>query len=102
LEPVVFTELSVKRHTDVSFDWDRMLDFQGYSGPYLQYGHARICSVLRKHGEDLDVEADYGLLSLPEEYKLAKMLLGFPDRLIKASEQNEPYVLTSYLFVASR
>jgi len=95
---VVFTELSVKRHTDVSFDWSRMLDFQGYSGPYLQYGHARICSVLRKHGKDLDVEADYGLLSLPEEYKLAKMLLGFPDRLIKASEQNEPYVLTSYLF----
>lgn len=95
---VIFTELSVKRQTDVSFNWDRMLDFQGYSGPYLQYGHARICSVLRKHGQELDAAADYGLLNLAEEYQLAKMLLEFPDRLVNASDHNEPHIVSSYLF----
>ncbi|MCD6161612.1 MAG: arginine--tRNA ligase [candidate division Zixibacteria bacterium] len=95
---VIFTQLSVKRQTDVSFDWDRMLDFQGYSGPYLQYAHARLSSVLRKHGEKLDVEADYGLLTLPEEYGLAKMLMEFPEKIRYAANNNEPYIIFSYLF----
>jgi arginyl-tRNA synthetase len=94
---VVFTDLSVRRQTDVSFDWDRMLDFQGHSGPYLQYAHARLGSVLRKYGEAIDAEADYSLLRFPEEYGLAKMMLDFPDRLTAAAETNEPNIITAYL-----
>ncbi len=94
---VVFADLSVKRQTNVSFDWDRMLDFHGYSGPYLQYAHARLSSVLRKHQQELKAEADYGLLELPEEYRLAKMLLDFPDRVSDAAELNEPHVISAYL-----
>ena len=94
---VVFADLSVKRQTDVSFDWDRMLDFNGYSGPYLQYAHARLSSVLRKHGQDLNPEANYRVLNLPEEYGLAKMLLDFPEKIADSASHNEPYFISAYL-----
>jgi arginyl-tRNA synthetase len=94
---IVFANLAVKRQTDVAFDWDRVLDFNGYSGPYLQYAHARLASVLRKHDEELNVNIDYGVLELPEEYKLAKMLMEYQDRLIDAAALNEPYLISSYL-----
>lgn len=94
---VIFANLAVKRQTDVSFDWDRVLDFNGYSGPYLQYAHARLASVLRKHGQELSVDIDYGVLKLPDEYKLAKMLLEYPDKIIDAAKHNEPYIISSYL-----
>jgi len=94
---IVFTNLSVKRQTDVSFDWDRMLDFNGQTGPYLQYAHARLSSVMRKYGEDLDVKADYELLKLPEEYRLAKKLMEFPDKIVIAAKTYEPYIISSYL-----
>ncbi len=94
---VIFADLSVKRQTDVSFDWDRMLDFNGYSGPYLQYAHARLSSVLRKYDNEIDIDADYGLLTLPEEYMLAKLLLEFPDKIVDAANHNEPYIISAYL-----
>jgi len=94
---VIFADLSVKRQTDVSFDWDRMLDFSGYSGPYLQYAHARLSSVLRKYDSEIDIDADYKLLTLPEEYMLAKLLLEFPDKIIDAANHNEPYIISAYL-----
>jgi len=94
---VIFADLSVKRQTDVSFDWDRMLDFSGYSGPYLQYAHARLSSVLRKNDKEIDIDADYGLLTLPEEYMLAKLLLEFPDKIVDAANHNEPYIISAYL-----
>lgn len=94
---VVFTDLSVRRQTDVSFDWERMLDFQGHSGPYLQYAHARVMSVLRKADLPAGGEADYTLLKLPEEYALARMMLDFPERVELAAELNEPNVIAAYL-----
>ena len=94
---VIFADLSVKRQTDVSFDWDRMLDFSGYSGPYLQYAHARLSSLLRKYDGEIDINADYGLLTLPEEYLLANSLLEFPDKIIDAANHNEPYIISTYL-----
>ena len=94
---VVFTDLSVRRQTDVSFDWERMLDFQGHSGPYLQYAHARVMSVLRKADLPAGGEADYTLLKLPEEYALGRMMLDFPERIEMAAELNEPNVIAAYL-----
>ena len=94
---IIFANLSVKRQTDVSFDWGRVLDFNGYSGPYLQYAHARLCSVLRKHGKDPQPNIDYSLLTLPEEYKLARMLLDYPEKILDAAKHNEPYIISAYL-----
>ncbi len=94
---VIFTDLSCRRETDISFDWDRMLDFKGHSGPYLQYSHARICSVLRKYGKELSPDCDTRLLHLPEEYALAKMLAIYPDIIEKAAKEFEPYHISSFL-----
>ncbi len=94
---VIFADLAYKRDSDISFDWGKMLDFKGYSGPYLQYSHARMCSVLRKYGGDITGSFDSEFLQLPEEYALAKKLSIFPDIIIKASEDLEPQHISYFL-----
>ncbi len=94
---VIFADLSCRRETDIAFDWDRMLDFKGHSGPYLQYSYARICSVLRKYGKELPSDCDARLLRLPEEYALAKMLALYPDIIERAAKEFEPYHISSFL-----
>jgi arginyl-tRNA synthetase len=81
----------------VVFDWDKMLDFQGDTGPYVQYAHARLCSILRKAGEDVDPDVDYDLLKLPEEWNLVRMVEAFPARLSQAVNRREPSVIANYL-----
>jgi arginyl-tRNA synthetase len=94
---IVFSDLSVRRNKDVVFDWDKMLDFQGDTGPYVQYAHARLCSILRKAGEDVDPDVDYDLLKLPEEWNLVRMVEAFPARLSQAVNRREPSVIANYL-----
>jgi len=94
---VIFADLSCRRDTDIAFDWERMLDFRGNSGPYIQYSHARICSVIRKYGKELKKEYNTGLLLLPEEYGLAKMLSQYPDIIKKAAKEFDPYYISNFL-----
>lgn len=94
---VVFTDLAFRRETDISFDWDRMLDFSGNSGPYLQYTHARLCSVLRKYSKPVPEDFDVSLLILPEEFAIAKKLSLFPDIINRAAEEYEPFHVSFYL-----
>jgi arginyl-tRNA synthetase len=94
---VVFTDLAYRRDTDIAFDWDRMLDFSGNSGPYLQYTHARICSVIRKYGKPIDNIFSAESLTLPEEYVMTKKLSQFPDIIDKAANEFEPFVISSFL-----
>jgi arginyl-tRNA synthetase len=94
---VIFTDLAYRRDTDISFDWERMLDFSGNSGPYLQYTHARICSVLRKYGKPIPQEFSAACLGLPEEYLIAKKLSLFSDIIDKAANEYEPYHVSSFL-----
>lgn len=98
---VIFADLSCRRETDIAFDWDRMLDFRGHSGPYLQYSYARICSVLRKYGKELPSDCDARRLRLPEEYTLAKMLALYPDIIERAAKEFEPYHISSFLLELS-
>jgi arginyl-tRNA synthetase len=94
---VIFTDLSCRRDTDISFDWERMLDFRGNSGPYIQYSHARICSVLRKYGKEIKKDYNTDLLLLPAEYSLAKMLSRYPDIVKKAAREFDPYYISIFL-----
>jgi arginyl-tRNA synthetase len=94
---VVFTDLAYRRETDISFDWDRMLDFSGNSGPYLQYSHARISSILRKYGKRVPDDFSPAELILPEEYALAKKLSFYPDVIDKAAAEFEPYHISNFL-----
>ncbi len=94
---IVFSDLAVKRTKDVIFDWDRMLDFQGDTGPYVQYAHARLCSILRKADAEVISDSDCSMLSLPEEWKLVRMLETFPLRVNQAAEKREPSIVANYL-----
>lgn len=94
---VIFSDLSSNRIKDVSFSWDEILNFDGETGPYVQYTHARACSVLRKANRDIDLDFDSSLLSSKEEYQLVKTLYLFPQRIIAAMKDLEPSVITRYL-----
>ncbi len=97
---VIFSDLFSNRIKDVSFSWDEVLNFDGETGPYVQYTHARACSVLRKAG-DACVEAGYdfdsNLLSSNEEFRLVKTLADFPEKVMQALDVLEPSILTRYL-----
>jgi len=94
---VAFSDVSVKRNKDIAFDWDRMLDFEGDTGPYVQYAHARLCSILRKAGGEVPDSADLSLLSLPEEWTLVRHLGAFPSAVRRAGQAYEPSAVASYL-----
>jgi len=87
----------VKRTKDVLFEWDRMLDFEGDTGPYVQYAHARLSSILRKAAEDVSPGADCARLELAEEWALVRALEGYPAALALAAESREPSVVAHYL-----
>ncbi|MGI6527002.1 MAG: arginine--tRNA ligase [Caldicoprobacterales bacterium] len=102
---VIFSDLFSNRIKDVSFSWDEILNFDGETGPYVQYTHARACSVLRKAEESgIMVQADFdsSLLSSREEYQLVKTLADFSDKVLQALENLEPSVLTRYLVDAAQ
>ncbi|KPK65416.1 MAG: hypothetical protein AMK73_03040 [Planctomycetes bacterium SM23_32] len=94
---VVFRQLSTRRTRDVVFEWDRMLDFEGDTGPYVQYAHARLCSILRKAGQPMAADVDHSLLALPEEWVLVRHLERFPRAVLGAAQECEPSAIASYL-----
>jgi len=94
---IVFGDLKNSRIKDVVFDWDAAMSFKGETGPYLQYSHARLCSILRKYGRPVEGDVDFGLLSDPEEYEIAKLAAQYPEVLKKAADAYEPSLLSTYL-----
>ena len=91
---VVYTDLSNNRIKDVDFCWDRALNFDGESGPYVQYTHTRCCSVLRKAAEMSLPEADMNALTDDEAQALLRLLGRFPDVIKEAAEKYEPSMIT--------
>ena len=63
----------------------------------MQYTHARLCSVLRKHGTDVTAEVDFALLNGPEEQRVIEQLADFPAVIIDAAEQYEPFFMAQHL-----
>ncbi len=94
---VIFNDLYNGRIKDVTFSWDRMLNFEGETGPYVQYTCARASSVLRKAGEVDFLDADYSLISDDSALDLVKLFNNFNDKLVEASVKYEPFVLTRLL-----
>lgn len=95
---VKYADLSVARDSEYTFDLDRMISFNGKTGPYLQYAAARIRSIFRKGG--LAPEDATGPITLthPAERALALELLGFGAVLKQAGETAEPHRLASYVY----
>ncbi len=94
---IIFSELSTKRVKDVLFDWDEVLNFDGETGPYVQYTHARLCSVLRKYGEKVTTDIDHDLLKEDDELLLVKRLEAFPLFILRAASYYEPSILSKHL-----
>ncbi|KAA3596905.1 MAG: arginine--tRNA ligase [Candidatus Scalindua sp. AMX11] len=94
---IIFSELCTKRVKDVLFDWDVILNFDGETGPYVQYTHARMCSILRKYGESVTTSVDYNLLKEDDEIVLIKQLEGFPFAISRAADNYEPSILSNHL-----
>ncbi|WP_053956188.1 arginine--tRNA ligase [Inediibacterium massiliense] len=94
---VIFQELSNNRIKDYTFSWERTLNFDGETGPYVQYTHARACSVLRKAQMEIDENIDYTLLSNDEAMDLMRDLQKFPETVEEAARKYEPSIVTRYI-----
>ncbi len=94
---VIFSQLSVKRMTDVNFRWEDVLSFEGETGPYLQYTHARLSSLLRNWKGTPSSSNDYQVLNRPEERAVLCQLAEYPEALADAARQYDPYHVSSYL-----
>lgn len=100
---VIFQELSNNRIKDYVFKWDKVLNFDGETGPYVQYTHARCASVLRKAGDDIVAKAqnleniDYKYLCSESGYELAKLLYKFPAVVMDAGDKYEPSIVTRHI-----
>jgi arginyl-tRNA synthetase len=95
---VKYADLSTERTRDYVFDWDRMLAFEGNTGPYLQYAHARIRSIFRRGHVGDSGSSTVPRLTQPAERALGISLLGFADAIQVTLEQWSPSRLCSYLF----
>jgi len=98
---VIFTDLSTRRVKDVNFEWEKVLTFEGETGPYVQYTHARACSVLRKADQPLRSDVDYSPLTQDEAFDLVRLLTDYPAVLRRAAENSEPFFVTDYLLTLS-
>lgn len=103
---IIFADLSTDRIRDVLFDWKKFLSFEGETAPYLQYTHARACSILRKAkqelGLDVSPKVDFEMLNQAEGLAVIKSLYQFSDTVIKAAQTYKPHHLTGYLITLAQ
>lgn len=100
---VIFNTLSTATIKDQIFDWDIALNFQGETGPYIQYTYVRTKSVLEKIGELPKVQdINFEKLLDKESVNVVKDLYNFSDIIISTVEKNEPSILTRYLIDLSQ
>ena len=97
-----YSFLRVANDKQVVFNWDQAMSFEGESGPYLLYSHARICSILRKYGQELPAGADFAVLEAEPETALIKLLDEMPDQVARALRVRSPHVMAGYAFAVAR
>jgi len=95
---VKYADLSHDPGTAIDFNWDKALALEGNSGPYLQYAHARVCSLLEKAAAQDARPAAAFVVATPAEKQLALQLLRFGPTVLRAAENYKPSVLADYLF----
>lgn len=98
---VIFNELSNYRIKDYVFSWDKVLNFEGETGPYVQYTHARACSILRNAGDAVVRKAREGFdaqyITGESAHKVIKLIYELPDVILEASEKYEPSIVTRHI-----
>ncbi len=99
---VVFSQLSVRKQKDVNFTWEGALSFEGETGPYLQYTHARLSSLLRKYNKSERAlpehdKLDFSIVNDTITHQLLVTLSRFPTAVEAAAKEYEPFLISSYL-----
>lgn len=95
---VIFNDLSNNRVKDEIFDWDTILNFQGETGPYVQYTYVRTQSILRK-AENVPSFRDVNIEKIDDNYSvnILKLIYDFEDILVEVTKKEEPSILSRYL-----
>jgi arginyl-tRNA synthetase len=91
---IKYTLLSVDPQKTVTFDWEKALNFETNSAPYIQYSHARACNILKRAEES--PEPEYGGLTHPKERELLIALASFPETFEGAVTELKPGDITAY------
>src|SRR5262249_53057917 len=94
---IIFADLSGRRTRDWNFVWEEILNFDGRTGPYVQYSHARACSILKKAGladEQALAAADPALLREDEEWQVIRALSRYPLAVKRAAAAAEPSLVS--------
>ena len=100
---IIFNTLSTTNNKDQIFDWNTALNFQGETGPYIQYTYVRTKSVLEKVGKIPTIsEVDFSTLTDDSSIKVLKSLYAFKETLEMTVEKNEPAILARYLIEVSQ
>ena len=95
---VIFNDLYNSRIKDEIFDWDEMLNFNGETGPYLQYIYVRTNSIIQKAGYIPELRnVDFSELRNENADKIIKMLYEFENTIKLSAEKYEPYIIARYL-----
>ncbi len=95
---IKYSILKVSPEKNVIFEWDSALSFEGESAPYIQYAHARICSIFNKYGKKLPPKVELSSLVEPAEAELIKQLAEFPEMVDKATEHLQPHLIANYIY----
>ncbi|KAI9671664.1 MAG: hypothetical protein M1831_003192 [Alyxoria varia] len=100
ISSILVQDMSGKRINNYHFDMQRMLSFEGDTGPYLQYAHARLCSISRKTGYTATQlrEANFSLLHEKHAIGIVRLLASWPDRVLHAYKTLEPSTILGFLF----
>jgi len=104
ISSIMVQDFSGKMANGYNFDMERMTSFEGDTGPYLQYAHARLCSMKRK-SELKDSElanADFSLITAKEGIELVRTLAQWPDVFTNTLKTQEPVTVLTYLFKMSK
>jgi len=99
---VIFNDLKRERVKDVEFDWQEVVSFEGDTGPYVQYAHARLASILRKAAEAGEGDAEPDLAALEDASGVLVRLARFPAVLESAARRAEPSEVTNWLLELTR
>lgn len=94
---IKFQELFNNRIKDYVFDWDEVLNFDGETGPYVQYTHARANSLINKYGKEVCHDVDYSILSTDAEKELIMNLYKAPEIILQAMDKLEPSLITRHV-----
>ena len=90
--------LKVDPRKTMLFDPKESIDFNGNTGPFIQYTHARICSILRKAAEAGYTPAVTGAVLLPKEESIVQILSGYPDKIREAGAAHSPALVANFAY----